>query len=133
MRCGRNFLAKAFLLESGLSKRDFSSVTHRPGHKAVVEAVKSNTNHPAGVAKQSVVGKEMRVLHPYPIVPMPWVARSGLGSEIAKAARQILLALRDESILVKFEDGVIGFKEETLEAYQPIEPAIEKAALFEAK
>jgi len=126
-------LAKAFLLESGLSKRDFSSVTHRAGHTAVVEAVKSNTNRPAGVAKETAVGKEMRVLHRYPVVGMPWVARSTLDPEIAKAVKQILLTLSEESILEKLKDGVIGFKEATLEVYQPIEPAIEKAALFEAK
>ena len=126
-------LAKAFLLENGLSKSDFSSVTHRAGHSAVVEAVKSNTNRPAGVAKETAVGKDMRVLHRYPIVGMPWVARSDLGPEIAKAVKQILLTLSEESILEKLKDGVVGFKEQTLEAYQPIEPAIEKAALFEAK
>ena len=125
-------LAKAFLLESGLSKKDFSSVTHRAGHSLVVDAVKSNPNHPAGVAKETAVGKDMRALHRYPIVGMPWVARSDLDPEIAKALKQILLTLQDESILDKFKDGVTGFKEESLEAYQPIEPAIEKAILFGA-
>ncbi len=126
-------LAKAFLLENGLSKSDFSSVTHRAGHSAVVEAVQSNTNRPAGVAKETAVGKDMRVLHRYPIVGMPWVARSDLDPEIAKAVKLILLTFREESILETFKDGVIGFKEEILEAYKPIEPAIEKATLFDAK
>jgi ABC-type phosphate/phosphonate transport system substrate-binding protein len=126
-------MAKAFLFESGLSKRSFSSVTHRQGHDVVVEAVTSDPNHPAGVAKQTVVGNELRVLHSYPVVGMPWVARSDLDPGIAKAVKQSLLKLRDPSVLEKFKDGIIGFKEMGLEAYEPIEPAIEKARLFDAK
>lgn len=125
--------AKAFLFKSGLSQKDFSSVTYRPGHRAVYESVRTSTNHLSGVAKETVVGKDVRVLHRYQIIGMPWVARSGLDPEIAKTVKEILISFGDVNVLQKLEDGLVGFEEETLEAFKPVEQAIEKAKLFEGQ
>jgi phosphonate transport system substrate-binding protein len=124
-------LAKALLWDKGLRQSDFTQVDYRRNHKEVVVAVKDSAGQAAGAAKRTVVGTDMHVLLQFPIVPMPWVAKSNLDPELARALRSYLLELQAPKLLSVLEDGVIGFREAAPIDYDVVERAIAKARLFE--
>ncbi len=122
------FLSQQYLAESGVGAKDLSHFEYLGRHDIVGTKVGSG-EFVAGALNESTFrkllskGEEIRELARFPNVTKPWIARSGLDSEIFEALQLCLLELTDEESLQKLK--IDGFLEGADIDYEVIRTAIE--------
>ena len=122
------FLSQQYLAENGIGSNDLSSFEYVGRHDIVGTKVGSGEFF-AGALNESTFrkllskGEEIRELARFPNVTKPWIARSGLNSDVFDALQQCLLELTDEESLQKLK--IDGFLEGADVDYEVIRTAIE--------
>lgn len=129
------YLAQAELAAAGVHARDLAGFDYLGRHDTVFKAVALG-DYAAGSVKESTLkrynqNQQVRVLHRFPNVTKPWVARAGLDAEVVAALREALLGLEDKAVLTELKAS--GFLPSSDEEYAFVREGMARAADFEGR
>lgn len=122
------FLSQQYLADNGVGAKDFSHFEYLGRHDIVGTKVGSG-EFTAGALNESTFrkllskGEKIRELARFTNVTKPWIARSGLNSDVFEALQLCLLELTDEESLQRLK--IDGFLKGADLDYEVIRTAIE--------
>ncbi len=128
-----HFLAQAELVKAGLHSHDFTKISFLGRHDKVYKAV-SLGDYDVGALKETTYnrlnkGGVLRIIHRFKNVTKPWFARSGLNHDTEQAIQEILLAIKDKTILRELK--VSGFLPVKDDDFKIIRQGMELEKLFD--
>ena len=121
------YLAQRELAKAGICAKDLSLFKYLRRHDNVFTAVELN-QFDAGALKESTFHKRnkssgnVRILHSFPNVTKPWIARANLDPDLFDTLQSILLNLEDASALRNLK--IEGFFPSQHEDYAMVEDAM---------
>jgi len=126
------YLSQAELLKAGICSKDLAGYKFLGRHNKVFSAVEKG-EFDAGALKENTVKNrnksgQVRVLHDFPNVTKPWIAREGLDKSVFEALRTALLKLKDPQALKKLKVG--GFLPSHDGEYDFIRPGMKASENF---
>ena len=127
------YLAQQELRKVGVCANDLNKYEYLGRHDNVYNAVKLG-RFDAGALKESTVHKrnqkqEIRVLHHFPNVTKPWLARADMDNEIFTALQAVMLGLKSEAAFKKLK--IEGFFSTSHASYKTVEEAMDQVDAFE--
>ena len=128
------YLSQVELMKAGIKKCKLAYSQYVGRHGTVFSSV-SLKLYDAGALKESTFferkrkNKNVRILHSFPNVTKPWLARADLDNEVYEALKDSLIHMRNPAALRKLK--VQGFFQTSHEKYTVIEEAMEKAKNFD--
>lgn len=129
------YLAQAEMAAAGVHARDLAGFDYLGRHDTVFKAVALG-DYAAGSVKESTLKRynkdqQVRVLHRFPNVTKPWVARAGLDAELFDALRAALLGIEDKTVLKELKAS--GFLPSSDDEYAFVREGMARAADFEGR
>ncbi len=119
------------MLTNGLHANNLSTDSHHlRGHEEVTAAVEKGA-YAAGAGNTLAVGPKFKILATIETdLRMPWVAKSGIDSQMATVIQRALFALQDTNILQKLESNLTGFRKVEDREYDRLRGDMRRAAEF---
>jgi len=126
------YLAQNELLKDGIKGQDLQSFKFLGRHDTVFKAV-SLGDFAAGSVKESTLktynnNNSVRVIHKFPNVTKPWLAKATLDENLFQALKQSLLGLKDKKILKAHK--VDGFYETSDKDYDFVRQGMNSSKQF---
>ena len=114
------FLSQAELVQVGIHAKDLAGIAYLDRHDKVAKAVAIG-DYDAGAIKGNTLRRfntngQLRVIHSFENVTRPWIARSGMDSDVENLLRQALLNMvSPEPLEVLHVDGFLPASDEDFE------------------
>ena len=127
------YLSQVELYKAGICAKDLSRFDYLERHDNVFSAV-AMKKYDAGAIKESTFIKrnkkieKTKILHSFPNVTKPWIAREGLNDNIFNALRITFLTMKDLKVLKKLKS--LGFFPTSHEEYKFVEEAMTRVDEF---
>jgi phosphonate transport system substrate-binding protein len=128
------YLSQRELVKAGLCAKDLAKFEYLRRHDNVFSAVELG-QYDAGALKESTYhkrnkkNKNLRILHRFPNVTKPWLARAGLDERIFYGLQSAILKLEDTIALKKLK--IKGFFPSSHTEYSMVEDAMFKVNEFD--
>ncbi len=127
------YLSQGELAQAGIRARDLAAHDFLERHDKVFMAVAMG-DYDAGAVKETTLKRygshgPVRILHRFPLVTKPWIARAGLNAEVGRAIRQALFELRAPDVLKELK--VTGFLPVEDTAFDSLREKIRLSVTFE--
>jgi len=127
------YLSQAALISAGIYASDLASYDYLNRHDIVAKSVIEG-EHDAGAIKESTFRKfqmDLKVIHDFPNITKPWIARAGLDEQLFKQLQTILLNLKDPKLLKILKKT--GFTAPDDSYYDFVRRRMKQAEAFETK
>jgi len=115
------YLSQKILMEKGITSKELSRMEYLERHDKVGTAVGAG-QFDAGALKEgafkklTVAGTPIRVIHSFPNVTKPWIARSGMDAKVAEAFSKALINFNNKQALEALgQDGFLPGSDEDYE------------------